>query len=305
MNDLEILRGAWEEPAPPASAARARARAALLDRGRAQPRRRRRMPRRAALAAGLAAAAIAALGIAHDLAGTPGPVEAASAAEVLQRAADAAQRRPFTAPLDHQWIYTEEKITDLDDGRTLVMETWRRADGEFEMRRGGGRPAETGRLRPTGPLDSYKAAAALPTDPAALLAWARSQTGSITGAGSTPEAEMYGLLRGILDGNGVLPPDVAAAVFGALKRIPGVTVRTVDVNGRRVIALALTDEWLRQELLLDAETYAYTGQQSTVVEDAVVSPEKAGNATGRIEKGSSVVSVRIAAGVVEKPGERP
>jgi hypothetical protein len=81
--------------------------------------------------------------------------------------------------------------------------------------------------------------------------------------------------------------------------------RTVAVLGRPTLALAVTDDWRRQEILVDPDTYAYAGQRSTVVEDAVVSPEKAGNATGEIEKGSTVIAVRVASGVVDEPGERP
>jgi hypothetical protein len=305
MNDLEILDEVWDAPAPPPPEAYAEARAALLAKGRAPAPARRRVPPRGALAVGLAVAVILAVGVAQNLTGSDRAVPVASAAEVLQRAADAAERRPFTAPRDGQWIYTEERITGVEGGRTHVMRSWRRADGEFELRTGlraTGRPVH---MRPRGPLDSYEAAAALPADPTALLQWAKSQTESISGAGSTPDAEVYSIFRGILHGNGVLPPDVEAAIFHAMRRIPGVTVRTIDVLGRPTLALAMTDEWLRQEILVDPETYAYVGQRSTVVEDAIISPEKAGNATGEIEKGSAVVAVRVAAGVVDEAGERP
>jgi hypothetical protein len=41
------------------------------------------------------------------------------------------------------------------------------------------------------------------------------------------------------------------------------------------------------------------------VKDATIDPLKAGNSTGKVQKGHTVVAVRLAAGVVDRPGERP
>jgi hypothetical protein len=104
----------------------------------------------------------------------------------------------------------------------------------------------------------------------------------------------------------VLPPELEAAIFRALKQIPGVTVvDTVDVAGRPAIALGLgTSDWLHEELLLDKETYAYRGERSTVVRDAVIDPLKAGNARGEVKKGSKVVAERVVTAIVDEPGQR-
>ena len=115
----------------------------------------------------------------------------------------------------------------------------------------------------------------------ALLRWAYREAKNVEGAGLTE-----------------------AGIFRALKRLPGVTVSTVDVLGRRVLSLAQTEDWLREELFLDPKTYEFRGQRGTVVHDTVVSPEKAGNATGAIEKGHTATSLRIATAVVDKVGER-
>jgi RNA polymerase sigma factor (sigma-70 family) len=97
-----------------------------------------------------------------------------------------------------------------------------------------------------------------------------------------------------------------AAIFRAMKRLPGVTVLdTVDVLGRRALALGLTtSDWLHEELLLDKETYAYRGERSTIVRDATIDPLKAGNATGQVRKGSTVVVARAATAIVDEPGRR-
>jgi hypothetical protein len=157
---------------------------------------------------------------------------------------------------------------------------------------------------PLGPLAGYKELAALPSDPQKLLRWAYHQTPNIEGAGSTEHAEVYGIFEGMISEN-VLPPDLKAAIFRALKQVPGVTVDTVEVNGERVYALGQTDDWLRQELLLDAQTHDFRGQIGTVVRDARITPEKAGNATGEIEAGQQAAAMRITTAIVDEPGQRP
>jgi hypothetical protein len=134
--------------------------------------------------------------------------------------------------------------------------------------------------------------------------WAYSLTDNIEGAGSTPDAEVFAIFRGLFEG-GAVPPELQAGIYRAMKEIPGVSVSTVDVLREPTLAVTLTDESLRQELLLDQRSYAYRGQRSTVTEDKIVSPEKAGNATGEIKKGHTVVVERIAAGIVDEAGEKP
>jgi len=111
MNDVTILREAWDAPAPPSPAARADARGALLECARPRPRRRhRRLAAAVALAASIALAAT----VAHNL-GDPGrtlpSVSQASAATVLERAATAAERRAFTPPRPDQWFCFEDRFT--------------------------------------------------------------------------------------------------------------------------------------------------------------------------------------------------
>jgi hypothetical protein len=91
-----------------------------------------------------------------------------------------------------------------------------------------------------------------------------------------------------------------------MKQIPRVTVETVDIGGRPALALGLqTSSWLREELLLEPDTYTYRGERSTVTRDAVINPEKAGNATGAVYQGSRLVVEWLTTAVVDRPGERP
>jgi hypothetical protein len=315
MDDLTILHDAWAVPPEPSHHARSRARAALLARAAAPARPRPWRPRAAAVATAALACAVAAMVVA-ELGGTgpdgrptsvvPGlPGASIASAAVLERAAATAAARPFTAPRDDQWIYTEDRLT-TSDGTTDTRRQWRRADGG-----GIAQIDERGRLdvqllarpkgRPVPPLDSYKGLATLPTDAGALLRWAYAQR--MTNGTSSRDAVVYLMFSHVLREN-VLPPALEAAIFRALERLPGVTVRAVDVLGRPALALGQTDDWLHQELLLDRATYAYLGQRSTVTRDATIDPQKAGNATGAVRKGSEVVATRVASAVVDEPGER-
>lgn len=296
MTDLETLHDVFDPPAAPPPATRAEARAVLLERAaRRRPRRRR------ALVAALAAAGVALAVVATNLDGSDVPV---AKAEVLERAAEAAERKPFTPPRPHQWIYFEDRF----EGET--ERTWRRADGQGTafIDESGQLQVEITRLpklRRSGPLmGGYAELATLPTDPDVLLRWAYEVAEDVTGAGLTEHGDVYAIFNGMLRGN-VVPPKLEAAIFRALKRVPGVELTTLDVLGRPAYSLGQTEDWLREELLLDRETYTYLGERSTITKDTRIDPLKAGNETGEVRKGSRVVSVRITTAIVDRPGERP
>jgi hypothetical protein len=301
MNDLTILHDAWEAPEAPSQASYARARARLsarIDRRRRAPRLRVRLAAVGALALAIAIG----LAVAQNLGG--GSAVPVASAQVLERAAAVAESKPFTAPRDDQWIYVQDRFTG-HDGRTELQSHWRRADGE-----GAAFIDEHGKLRveelpwPKGrpkPLtESYEGVASLPTDPAALLRWAYAQ--DVQNGDTSKDGVVYLLLNGILRGN-VLPPELEAAFFRAMKQIPGVTVQTVDVFGKPTYSLAFTDDWLREELLIDPRTYVYRGERSTVVRNTTIDPMKAGNSTGEVRKGSTVIAERVATAIVDRPGQ--
>ena len=311
MNDLQTLHEAWGAPEAPTRNAYTQARAALLQ--RATTRRRRRFGVRIGVVAAAAATTLAAVAVAENLGGTGPDVVPVAAAAVLEEAAVAAETKPFTAPRDDQWIYTEDRFTTLE-GNAEVQRSWRRADGGgiagiddngklrvtlIERLRKGRRPAP--------PLfEGYRALAALPTEPQALRRWAYERARNTTGGGMNDDGDVFLIFNHMLRGN-VLPPKLEAAIFRVLKQLPGVTVLdTVDVLGRPAIALGLgTSDWLHEELLLDKETYTYRGERSTVTRDATIDPFKAGNPRGEVKKGSKVVVARVLTAIVDEPGQRP
>jgi hypothetical protein len=312
MDDLKILHDSWGSPEAPSHEVSARARAALLARAAEGTTTARRFPLRGPAAVGALAVAIAAGVALADLGGTGPdvPAVAVASAAVLEQAAVAAETKPFTAPRDDQWIYIEDRFSRSGEG-TETHRSWRRADGRGmawidENGKLAFRPVDPARRsgrRQAGLPESYEEFAALPTDPDALLRWAYTQAKSITGGGMNDDGDVYLLFNGMLRGN-VLPPELEAGVFRALKQIPGVKVETVDVFGQPALSLGLTTaEWLHEELLLDPDTYAYRGERSTVIRNATINPLKAGNATGEVKKGSRVVVARVATAIVDQPGE--
>ncbi|TDD82166.1 hypothetical protein E1293_17105 [Actinomadura darangshiensis] len=329
MNDLDILREAWAEPAPPADTSRTAARTALLERASGTTKARRsRLPRFSVrlVAVGALAAAVA-IGVTvvqtgggTDEHGRPRPVvpgiptgPVADASQALERAALAAEARPFTPPRPDQWIYVESqsrKSRGKPNGAlsknphdTAVFRNWKRADGKKVA------DLEDGKLRfagtmPTTPPSDYATLAALPTDPSALLHWFYKEMG---GLGDNEEERYdvaYGMLGTMLRDN-VLPPRTEAAAFRAIKQIPGVTLvkGRVDAAGRPALALGrLSEGWLHEELLLDPSTYAYLGERAVAVKDRTSRGEGGGH---RDKKGDLLtLTVRLKAGIVDTAGQR-
>jgi hypothetical protein len=306
MNDLQTLHDVWDAPEAPSHDAYADARAALLAHA-APRRRRRRAPVRITAVATAAAIAATFVVVVQNLGESPRAVPTA-AAEVFERAAHAAEAKTFVAPRPDQWIYTDDRFMTAGGGSVQGRRQWHSVSGggfaieidgeikrvEMPRKRDGRRPV---------PFDSYESVSKLPTDPDALLRWAYRQAKNVEGAGLTEHGDVYAIFSGIL-GSNVLAPDLEAGILRAMKRVPGVTATTTEVFGRRVISLAQTEDWLREELFLDPETYAYRGQRGTVVRDAIIDPAKAGNDTGAIKQGHTVTSLRIKTAIVDKVGER-
>jgi hypothetical protein len=166
MHDLEILRDAWVQPDPPAPAAHAAARAALLERQEAAVRlagqgattgtpRRRRVPglaghgaaggaprrpgswraRRLALAAtGLAIAT--AVGVLAIQPGGSASAGGLTVRELAYRTAAAAAAGPDVRP--GQWVYWQEKSSTAV-GRVVAYRVWTTADSRQAAYLSGGK----------------------------------------------------------------------------------------------------------------------------------------------------------------------
>ncbi|MEV0400514.1 CU044_5270 family protein [Actinoallomurus sp. NPDC050550] len=333
MNELERM---CAEVPPPASTAVIEGRRRLLAAAQGVPattpsRRPFRLPR-AGVVGALAVAIAAGVTIAQNVGGTDGhghprPVipiipagPVANAEDVLKRAASAADSRPF-APRPDQWIYVESHQrfpaigTRVNTPKTplvkFVERTWWRADGTQIARTQEGQYGD-GKLRIENGNQlwkhNYPLLAALPTDPAALDAWVASH--EFIGGMKPKNAEeraaaLYGQYCAILR-NGVAPPKVVAAVYRAIARISGVTLRknTVDLEGRPAIAVGRVEEgYLFVEILIDPKTYAYLGERDIAVKDHA-STALDGRST--IKKGAILnLETHATPTIVDRPGQRP
>ncbi|WP_433467789.1 CU044_5270 family protein [Spirillospora sp. CA-128828] len=331
MNDLDILRDAWAEPEAPADTSRAAARTALLERasgGGSVRKKAVRLPRfgvRLAVVGALAAAVAVGVTVVQTGGGTdehgrPRPVvpgvpagPVANASQALERAARAAETRPFTPPRPDQWIYVEKRMRtgphpngslSTDPRDTVVTREWKRADGTQVAGLEKGKLVFSGTM-PTTPPSDYASLAALPTDPTALLRRIYKDMGGLGGTAEGRYSTAYAMLGAILRDN-VLPPKTEAAVFRAIEQIPGVTLvkGRVDAAGRPALGLGRVAEgWLHEELLLDPATYAYLGERSVALKDHT---SRGLDGSVSVKKGElQNLTVRLRAGIVDKAGQRP
>jgi hypothetical protein len=228
----------------------------------------------------------------------------------------AAEGRPFTAPRPDQWIHIENKNTSPSEGpggvatggelKTRVERQWRQADGARSAWIEKGRlriQTEPGVLTP--PSD-YPTLAALPTDPDALLQWAYKEMGGLGGDTEEGRSSVAFTLFNTILRDSLLPSRVEAAIYRAMKSIPGVVLvgDTVDVAGRPAVGIGRVQEgWLRVEVLLDRQTYGYLGERSVAIKDHT---SKGLDGSFRVKRGTvQIYVVRVAAGVVDEPGQRP
>jgi hypothetical protein len=133
----------------------------------------------------------------------------------------------------------------------------------------------------------------LPTNPDVLLAKIYLDT---WGAGPNPQQEAF-VTIGDLMRESIVPADLAAALYKAAARIPGVTLvdDAVDALGRHGVAIARTDSGLRAEWIFDRHSLQFLGERSVTTEQTEFGP--AGTITG-----STAIVVRA---IVDRPGQLP
>ncbi|MFI5740149.1 CU044_5270 family protein [Streptomyces anulatus] len=114
---------------------------------------------------------------------------------------------------------------------------------------------------------SYDYLRTLPTDPNLLLKKIYDETG---GMGNGPDQQAFSTIGDLLREQ-VVPPKLAAGLYRAAARIPGVVLvdDSVDAAGRHGVAIARTDEadGGRTEWIFDRETYTYLGERTVQTRD--------------------------------------
>ncbi|RFU39157.1 hypothetical protein DZF91_23885, partial [Actinomadura logoneensis] len=238
-----------------------------------------------------------------------------SAYTVLDRAALAAERRPFTPPRPDQWVMTEDKSVadEISSGKFRlpdVFRSWARVDGtqwatwdakakKVQVQRFPALVQSTDK--------TYAEIARLPTDPDALIASLSPRRPGPARAlppmyrWRTVQSSLIRILE-----QSTPPPAVQSAIYRALKKVPSAKVDTAakDPVGRPAIQLNWSfEERFRSDLLLDPSTYAYLGSRTIALK-----PMTRHRDTGTVVLPAGTVllaSVRIRAGIVDEPGQLP
>jgi hypothetical protein len=300
----------------------------------------------------LAVAVAVALTVTQQLSphGAPPPAApTANAAELANSAAVAAAAQSIPTPRPNQWVYTKELRVESKGGRPFTTEQWIRVDGKkfayptSSLRAARARkvtrerwqlqvlrermqalgwkcpPGKPQRVPPAVGLGRFfPDPSAVPTDPDGLLAAIyqlvqdNSACTPIPG-GDTVQDRAFLLIDAMLQT--VMPPDVRAALYRALAKIPGVTVvqDATDAAGRRGVAFAHpaaiegrgSSGWLRLEIILDSHTYRYLGARHIVTRDHFT-PAVGGPRGTWFRMGQVLVSrAQLALAVVNAPCQRP
>jgi hypothetical protein len=302
MDEIDLVANARpavaDYPADDRAAARARLLAAAakpsLPDARRLARARRRPPglpglaRRAAIAGGLAIAVTITITISQQLGpgSTPVATPTANAAEVARHAAMAARNARIQQPRPHQWVYYKAWVVP---GKTRGLEARGNHSRLVEKPapdpyvaewwvRHGQKPREaTAVVFAKGSPPYFGLAAggrylllrSLPTDPDRLLAVIYQEVQRYPDtSGHSVHYRAFQLIGGLLGGL-LPPPDLQAALYEAMAKIPGVTAaqEATDAVGRHGVALARIENRIRDEVILDKATYEYLGRASIVASD--------------------------------------
>jgi hypothetical protein len=255
----------------------------------------------------------------RDRAGGGAP---ANAAELGALAAKAVRDVPGPYPKPGQWVYIKTMVASDarfivrsdDEGDRLervpaegprAVEWWSKAGKPGE-----GTESVTNRegnalLGP--PMIqgvSYPDLPSLPTDPDRLLKAIYDYQRKHGYGGAETWPATFRLIAEML-GNLLVPPDLQAALFQSLAKIPGVTVvqDTVDAAGRRGMALALVDDQVRFEVILEKGTYRYLGLANIVTSDH---HDDVGTVKIPMRKGQVLYrTARLTLAVVDGPPKQP
>lgn len=246
------------------------------------------------------------------------PASTAEAAQILRSAAGQAQRQPVVTVRGDMFVYVESvtataKVSAIEGtpggGAREVSERriWQSADGTRDglLRtrpradatgwreqplpgcRAGQETATKGGTQvrtPCTPLANYRAE--LPTNPDDMLAHLYR-----TGGGTkNPRHQEAFTAAADLIREAYLSPAALAAVFGALAKIPSVTVvgDVVDEAGRTGVAVTLTEvQGSRAELIFDRRSFAFLGERSVAVDD------RDGRTAGQVLNSTAVLKVAV------------
>ncbi len=221
-----------------------------------------------------------------------------SAVQLLDQAALVAAAEAPVEIRDDQYVYVSSLTQQLGE-LTRDREVWKAVDGN-----------RVGLLRREGeedvPLDesdlTYRRLQTLPTDAEAMLEWLYGQQEHMDEERDTHQ-DAYVLVADLLL-ESLVPPDVAAALYGAAALIPGVTVvpDAQDLAGRQGIAVSRVSSYnpdRSEELIFDEESFELLGERSVALTDLDFED-------GSVAEGEALhASAVLERAVVDEAGTRP
>lgn len=294
----------------------------------------------------LAVAAVAAVAVAATVqvvdvgpprirvqAGGGAPANAAELGALAARAARSAA--PGLYPKPGQWVYSKTIVArdagwrlEVRGGKVRVVEEPALAPHATEAWvQVGPKPGwaitvvtnQTGSTFAVPPLlgaANYPRLPWLPTDPDRLLQVIEQEVkrnpSKYGPSGFSTHELAFRVIAGMLGGL-LPPPELQAALFEAMARIPHVTVveDATDAAGRHGVALALAENQTRLEVILDKRTYRYLGQAAIATSDHIHigspgSPLVKGDLDLPTRKGQVLYrTAQLAIAFVDAPHQRP
>jgi hypothetical protein len=241
-------------------------------------------------------------------------VRLASATEVLDKAAQAAQAHPEVKPRPNQWLYvrsSEFGIGTTQGMHPKITEDWTRVDGAREAE------FQHGKLviyRHTGPgatagKGKYDRLASLPTDPKALHAVIYKGVDTMARRDweyPDRDGEAFNSIAQLLWSTPVgIAPKTQAALYRVMATIPGVGIDRNVKDGAGRPAIAVTHGF-GQQFLLDPATYQMVGQRTlSNGHNAPISKTSGLDPKFKVRVGTVTYSLtHLAAKIVDKPGQR-
>ncbi|WP_329118911.1 CU044_5270 family protein [Streptomyces sp. NBC_01465] len=210
---------------------------------------------------------------------------------------------------DDQYVYVDSKVSYMSspaDGSgppsfppVHRREVWKSVDGtrqgllkEPDVNPGSNQSKLETETPGVASNTNYRHLQTLPTDPAKMLDWLHKSS-----HGGKSENQNTFVLVGDLSYESLMPPEVAAALYRAAAKIPGVVVveDAVDAAGRHGIAVGREDSGVMEQLIFDKKTKAFLGEREVAVRD--VENLKKGDVIG--------VSAIMNRTVVDRPGQQP
>lgn len=237
--------------------------------------------------------------------------EQAAAAEQLGRISAAAAAKPEPQVRPDQYAYIKsvgaDSTADGDTGGPFVLGPVQEREIWFAQRQvAPGTPYGAIRedadpmfdlIRHYDQTPTYEELKKLPTDPDALLAWARENSGS----GGSKDRRTFDKLGDLIQ-ESLLPPNLAAAVYQAAAKIPGVELggQAQDAAGRTGLVVSYLDEdaGLRKQWIFDPQTLEYLGKRTVLAGSSRM------GADGALVETKAVLERGVVDGVGQVPGRR-